>query len=371
MKIIFDDTIKEFIEYCNNNQIVVYLVGGAIRDYLRGIKTYDYDFALCSDYNEALEKLVIKYNCKGEDKYQSIKINVNGYNIEITHSRIEQDYFDYRHPNKITFIDDIKLDSLRRDFTINSIYYKDGEIYDFFNGIEDIKYNKIKFIGDINQRIKEDPLRILRMIRFSSLGFNISESDKDILNNSVDLLKKLKRDTFNSEFDKVLNLSNVELLKEYKILFEGYFDLKFPDLEKLSLLDTINEKKTYLGISNKSSLYKYRNLLLKEDKKYINELIYKLGKDIMLELVSYYDKINNSKLIDIYNLVITQGVYSKEQLNITSKEIIEIINDKSLTSYYIDLIAYSIISGDLKNEKNQIIKYILESKKWTFCIEDL
>ena len=164
-------------------------------------------------------------------------------------------------------------------------------------------------------------------------------------------------------FDKVLNLSNVELLKEYKILFEGYFDLKFPDLEKLSLLDTINEKKTYLGISNKSSLYKHRDILLKEDKKYINELMYKLGKDIMLELVLYYDKIHHSNLIDIYNLIITEGVYSREQLNITSKEIIEIINDKSLTSYYIDLIAYSIISGDLKNEKNQIIKYILESKK--------
>ena len=122
MKINFNYKIEEFIEFCKENSIEIYLVGGALRDYILDIPTFDYDFALTSDYSKAVEKLSKKYNFICNDKYQAIKLKLDEYSVEITHARVEQGIKDNRHPLNVEFIDDIKLDSKRRDFTINALY---------------------------------------------------------------------------------------------------------------------------------------------------------------------------------------------------------------------------------------------------------
>ena len=359
---IFNNEINEFLDYCKENLIDIYLVGGAIRDYLINNITYDYDFALTSDYNQALSLLEKKYTCKSNDTYQSIKINIGEIDLEITHCRIESEYLDYRHPSKIEFISDIALDSYRRDFTINAIYYKNGEFYDFHNGLDDIKNKRLKVIGDIKERFSEDPLRILRMIRLSCLGFKISKGDKKIINNSAELLHNLSSDSFNSEFDKLLSL-NVNIIDDYKKLFQNYFDKQFKHIDKLNNLNTINEKKTYLGIRNNSFLYKYRDIIIRDDFKYLNKLILKLNVEIVKELINYYDKINNTNVIKTYDKIINTSISNIKDLDITSKEIIEIIEIKEETSYYISLVANAIIDGKIKNNKEEIKKYILENKK--------
>ena len=72
------------------------------------------------------------------------------------------------------------------------------------------------------------------------------------------------------------------------------------------------------------------------------------------------DKINDAKLINKYYEIINNRFYSKKQLNITSKDIINLTNKKELTSYYIDMVSYAIIEGKLENSKDEIINYILE-----------
>lgn len=362
MKILSNE-INEFIKYCNDSQIDIYIVGGAIRDSFMNKETYDYDFALSSNYNHALSLLEKNYICKSDDKYQSIKINLGKYNIEITHCRKEDNYKDYRHPENIIFIDDIEIDSNRRDFTINSLYYKDGKIYDFHNGIDDINNKRLNVIGNINIRFNEDPLRILRMIRFSLLGFEISKENKEIINNSSDLLKKLSKESFYSEFDKLLDLDIVNVLKDYKLLFEKYFNLSFTNLEKLNQLTTINEKKTYLGIENNSFLYRYKDIIIQKDFKYLNKLIFKLNKEIVRELVSYYDKVNNDNIIDLFNQIIQTSITDRKSLNVTSKEVIDIIEEKEKTSYYINMVINAIIDGEITNNKDDIKKYLMENKQ--------
>ena len=230
MKIVFDPRIEELLDYFHSNNIEAYLVGGYIRDYLSNKKCYDLDFSLTSSYDEALKLLKNKYVVEHLDEYGCIKFKIDEYEVEITHARKEREYLDYRHPYMIEFTSDLNIDYLRRDFTINALYYKDGKLYDFCNALDDIKNKKLKVIGDTLTRFKEDPLRILRMIRFACYDFDISEDDKQIIKDNAYLLKELSEASFNKEFDKLLMLNNLYIINEYKELFEFYFDIKINNL---------------------------------------------------------------------------------------------------------------------------------------------
>jgi len=359
MQIKFDSKIEKFLEFTKLNNIDIYLVGGYIRDFLIAKECFDLDFALVSDYDEACKKLKNRYKIEKNDYYKCIKFKIDEYEIEITHARKEREYLDYRHPFTIEFTNDIKEDCLRRDFTINALYYKDNKIYDYVNGMEDINNHKLKVIGDTPTRFKEDPLRILRMIRFSCDNFDISESDKRIILDSSYLLKELSEPSFNKEFDRILMINNLYVINEYKDLFEDYFNVKFKDLIVLNKLDKLEEKKTYLNIKNKSLLFKYKDITIIDNLIDLNLLIYKYGKEVMKILIEYHDKIHDTNLISKYNFIIENKYYDKNSLDITALEIIEIIRDKELTSYYIDKISYEIIKGNLNNTREEIKKYLL------------
>ena len=97
-------------------------------------------------------------------------------------------------------------DAFRRDFTVNALYYdpSNKEIIDFVGGVDDIKAKNIRFIGDTKTRLAEDPVRILRAIRFSAkLGFTISE---DILSSVKNTAKRLKAIPPARLFDEFLKL---------------------------------------------------------------------------------------------------------------------------------------------------------------------
>ena len=361
----FDKKIEEFFSYCKENKIDVYLVGGAVRDYLLNVDCYDFDCCLTSEYTAAVEALQRKYECVIDEKYQSIKFSIDDYSLEISHARKEEDYLDYRHPGNIKFINDIKIDSKRRDVTINALYYKDGILYDFYNGKEDIADRKIRVIGDTLVRFKEDPLRILRMIRFACLGFTVCNRDKKIIFDNKELLKNLSVSSFNKEVDRILEINNIDVLEEYKVVFESYFNTYFGDLNMLNRLSSLEYKKTYLNISNKSNVYRYKDIFLDDDYIVIAKAIYGYGEAIIKDFVSYYDCIHDTTLIDTYNKVINNGFYSKKQLEISSQEIITIIEKRELTSVYIDLMSYNIIEGKLLNKKDELIKFILERENET------
>ena len=189
-----DKFISKYItRYLEENNIEVYLVGGYIRDFFVSKECFDLDFSLVSDYNHASKVLKKKYKINCNDEYSCIKFKIDEYDIEITHARKEKEYLDFRHPSYIEYTDDIKQDYKRRDFTINALYYKDGQIYDFCNALEDLKNKRLTVIGDTLTRFKEDPLRILRMIRFSCSDFDINETDKRIILDNAYLLKELKK----------------------------------------------------------------------------------------------------------------------------------------------------------------------------------
>ena len=181
------------------NGFSIFEVGGSVRDELLGLEVFDFDFA-----TDATPEEMIKFLPDANDtfaKYGCIKYKGEHGRAEITTFRIEESYDDFRHPNKICFVKSLNEDYKRRDFTINAIY-KDinGKIYDPSRGVEDLKNKTLRFIGDPETRIKEDPLRILRAKRFASkLGFEIESESAKAMEKLAYLLEKLNPEKIKEE----------------------------------------------------------------------------------------------------------------------------------------------------------------------------
>ena len=180
----------------------LYMIGGMSRDILLGKRPSDFDFA--TDATPEEEKAFLPEADYAFEKYGSIKLKEQGIEIDITTFREEGEYLDFRHPSYIKFVASAEKDSKRRDFTINALYINgEGGVLDFHRGLEDLQNKVIRFIGDPETRVKEDPLRILRAERFARrLGFQIEETTQKAMDDNRYLLKKLNPEKVKSEEKK-------------------------------------------------------------------------------------------------------------------------------------------------------------------------
>lgn len=198
----------------------LYLVGGSVRDYLLKLPTNDLD--LCSDATpDETREFLPEANYRFA-KFGTVSFHYDIYKIEVTTLRVEDEYLDSRHPQKIRFVRSVEEDYLRRDFTINALYLdRHMRVYDFCGGLKDLKAKQIRMIGDPQKRIEEDPLRILRALRFKlKLDFEIEESLDEVLKSNLHLLEKLNSDKIDFEIRKMIALDETKaqsLLESYSI----------------------------------------------------------------------------------------------------------------------------------------------------------
>lgn len=234
--VMFEQLFKIFEE--NNKNI--YHVGGSVRDRLLGKIPNDYDFTTDALPDE-IEKILINNKISNwaiGKKFGTIVAKINKINIEITTHR--KDTTSGRHPNVI-FTNDLVSDLRRRDFTINSMAVGiDGKLIDPFNGFKHLKYKIIKTTGEPKERFSEDPLRMLRAIRFSS------QLDFNIVSNTFNIIKR------NSQF--IMNVSKERWLEELNKLLLGDYSYKGLELFKKSrLLNYILPELYLLTISNENN----------------------------------------------------------------------------------------------------------------------
>jgi len=213
------DAFKSLSKLFKDNGYSLYLVGGSVRDYLLNKDLDDMD--VVSDATPDNMKSFIDgdytFSHLGcvKFKYQDIK-------FDITTLRKEKSYKDARHPTEIEFVKSLKDDYKRRDFTINAMYMTSNlEVIDYVNGQEDIKSGTIRMVGCPFKRIKEDPLRILRALRFASIfSFNIEQRLSRSIEINTVLLDKLNKQKILQEIKKVPSESKetfVNFLKKYSI----------------------------------------------------------------------------------------------------------------------------------------------------------
>ena len=185
-----------------DNGFSLFLVGGTVRDYLLGLELFDMDVvtnATPKDMQKFLPTADYTFS-----RFGSVKLRLDDVKFDITTLRKEDGYSDARHPNKIIFCDSLEEDAKRRDFTINGLYMDNNlKVYDFVGGQEDLKNNVIKMIGNPDKRIKEDPLRIVRALRFSiEFGFSLDNDLLKSVENNKELLKKLNPEKIKEELRK-------------------------------------------------------------------------------------------------------------------------------------------------------------------------
>ena len=270
-----DKLCMKIFSLLNQKEDTARFVGGCVRDSIIGLKTNDIDIATKLNPEDVVKILgseSIKVIPTGID-HGTVSVFSKDFNFEITTLRSDIST-DGRHA-EVIFSDSWEEDSLRRDFTINSIYLKqNGELYDPHNGIQNLKDKKIIFIGNPDERINEDYLRILRFFRFNAFYGNnnlklSSDSIKACIKNK-NKIKKLSSERVQNEFFKILNSSDpyfiVSIMRKIEILdllFEHKVETKI--FKKLLLIEKENS-------FSKNHILRFASLALKNKKINANNL---------------------------------------------------------------------------------------------------
>ena len=202
-----------------------YIVGGFVRDIFLGLNPKDCDFVTDIEY-ERLKEIFKNFKPKEMGKHFGIiQIKIGGTPYEIAKMREDIGIPLDRKVQKVEFTKNIYDDLKRRDFTINAIAYDGEKFYFGENSKEDIENKILRFVGDCTQRIKEDPLRILRYFRFlatKDLKYFLETIDE--IKKSKNLIQNLSAERIRDEFSKIITGKNaykvLKLMSENKILEE-------------------------------------------------------------------------------------------------------------------------------------------------------
>lgn len=241
--------VQNITKTLENKGFSAYIVGGSVRDMLRGETPKDWDITT----NAKPEEIQA---CFGPDEtfyentFGTVGVKTGSENpdltiVEVTPFRLESKYSDNRHPDQVSFSEKIEDDLQRRDFTINALAYRNGEIMDLYNGQDDINNKIIRTVGNPDERFGEDALRILRAIRFSAqLDFVIDSETLNSIMKNVNLLKNVSRERIRDEFTKIIMSKNPAI---------GLFLM-----EKTKILDIVAPVlRETVGVSQNKQAHKY------------------------------------------------------------------------------------------------------------------
>ena len=263
-----DSNSKKLISLLISAGYKAYAVGGCVRDSIIGREIGDIDIATSATPDET-ERLLsengIRYVETGL-KHGTICAVLNSIPYEITTFRKDGVYLDNRRPVSVEFVDDLKEDLSRRDFTVNALAYNDYEgVVDVFGGRNDIEKRIIRAVGNADKRFNEDALRIMRALRFASvLGFDIEEDTKQSIIRNKELLLNIASERIFSELRKLLLGKGAEkILLEYReviavIIPEIKHSFDFPQNSKWHIYDVythivksvaVAPKKDYLRLA--------------------------------------------------------------------------------------------------------------------------
>lgn len=232
LKIKIPSGANEIIHTLQDKGYEAYLVGGCVRDSILKRTIHDYDITTSATPDEMLEIFKGKRIIETGLQHGTITIVIDGEPYEVTTYRIDGNYSDNRRPDKVTFTKSLEEDLKRRDFTINAMAYNDEVgLIDPFNGMEDIKYHKIRCVGRAEDRFSEDALRILRAIRFASqLGFMVDSDASFNIHKMYKNLENISIERINSEFCKIALSSEFYV---QIVLFREVFSLFIPEIKDM------------------------------------------------------------------------------------------------------------------------------------------
>lgn len=355
------DTALKVLEKIESFGFSAYLVGGFVRDYIMGISSNDVDITTNAKPKELID--IFEDAVLPEDDYGSVCIYVKNIRFEITTFRREIKYDDNRKPIEIEYIDDLHEDLMRRDFTINSICMdKDGNIIDLLDGRSDIEKRVIRVIGDSDKKFSDDPLRILRCIRFSAkLGFSIDSSiDSSIINNKH-LLKNISYDKRMDELNKMFVSNSAIVAIKLLLDYELDKDLELDNLHNVKYTDSLmgiwavlNVCDIYNFSNNEKSQIELINKALE-----VNNLdpynLYNYGLYVS-SIAGAIKGIDNKEISEAYSRL---PIHSRGDLDISADDIIKLFNREPgpyIKSVF-QMLEREVLYHNLKNDKLELLDY--------------
>ena len=219
--------VKLIINTLEDAGYEAFAVGGCVRDALMGRVPNDWDITTSATPMQVKE--LFRRTIDTGIKHGTVTIMLGKEGYEVTTYRIDGDYMDGRHPDKVIFTNNLIEDLKRRDFTINAMAYNERVgIVDAFDGINDLENKIIRCVGEATERFTEDALRILRALRFSAqLDFNINEATAVAVKELGKNLSLISKERIQTELDKLITSNcpdRIKLVHLYglnKFIFEG------------------------------------------------------------------------------------------------------------------------------------------------------
>ncbi|NLY70778.1 MAG: polynucleotide adenylyltransferase [Clostridiales bacterium] len=373
------------IDKLHQNGFEAYLVGGCIRDLVLGKEPEDWDICTSATIDE------IKDCFKG---FKVVNTGIKHGTLTVIHGEklIE-----------ITAFKSLREDLSRRDFTINSLAYsKQTGLIDYFGGLEDIKRGIIRAVGDARKRFLEDPLRILRGVRFSAqLGFKIDEITEREMLKRKGLLQNVSIERITSEFNKILcqGKRTKDALNKYsEIIFEVIPEAKQMDIDdwnntikaicligddiilNLTLFfhclpsQKIMERMCYdkKTIKAVKTLIEYFDYKLETDRISIKRLLNKIGVENFRRLLKIKIAVMKSENLESANerlrtiiktqellekIISSKECYSLRDLAINGDDLLSIgFKEGKMIGIVLNALLNKVIDEEVDNDKTQLIE---------------
>ncbi|MCT2537363.1 CCA tRNA nucleotidyltransferase [Aquibacillus koreensis] len=385
---------KQILKTLEQNGHKAYIVGGAVRDQFLDREIGDIDITTSAIPNE-VQSLFEKVIPVGIE-HGTVVVRYKNESYEVTTFRVEGNYTDFRHPDHVTFVDRIEDDLARRDFTINAMAMDiNNHIIDPFDGQVDINSKVIRTVGNPDDRFQEDPLRMLRALRFSSqLGFSIETTTQASLMKNIHWVEQLATERVGIEIQKlfagdffqsvvsVLFLTKVSrylpVLKENDHLFDVIKHIKEPLLDISEIIAVFHIAKPEIPIETWVSQWKLSNKTKGDIKnlvgasqqyresKLTNWLVYTLPEHLIDGFVRIIDvhmavKLDSSKI-----MIVKQSlpIQKRQDLAINGQELVQLFPDRKkgpwINQYFFQL-EKDVVDGKVQNQKIELSEWIM---KW-------
>ena len=349
--------IKKIFNIFSNdlNNCQIRFIGGCVRKALSNENIDDIDLAV--DLTPEEVKLILKNNnikfFETGIEHGTITAKINNEKLEITSLR--RDIKSYGRHADVEFTKKWYEDAARRDFSINCIYADlEGNLYDPFEGKKDLKNGKIKFIGNAENRIREDYLRVLRYMRFF-LDYSNQPHDLDIqkkILKNITGINKISKERLLNELEKIFKSKNIFKINDDEFLVK-ILNLVFPELKNIHLLEKLNDQALEI-LQSKDFLF-WLSILIIDETDNTDYFLYKYK-------LSNNDKKRIKFLYQNYPKLSDNNFFSEKNFHK-----LVYYNDKSLV---IDLIDFKICVS--KKDITKMIKLknsIIETNKPIFPIK--
>lgn len=375
-----------------------YFVGGCVRDTLLNKPIHDIDIATSATPEEIEAIFPITFDVGKE--HGTIIVLDKQIPYEITTFRIEGKYSDYRHPDSVDFVRDLKEDTLRRDFTINALAFDaEGQLYDYHHGQKDLENEIIRAVGIPIERFEEDALRTVRAIRFSSqLGFQIEANTLKAIQEANHLLKNIATERIRIELSKFFqgkyftkfshilvstgiadclsllkNLNVTAAMSFMQISLEGYenvderlawylfgkgLDLKGPQFVKFLRQWTHSNHL----IESVKIMEKLDDIV--RDEQLTEWEIYSYDAEIIDILEHYHNRNRTTKKYFAQKIREKLPIHSKQELVVNGKVIMDWLNlekGNAQLGQLINKIEYLVVMGQMLNTEEALKKFVLEN----------